>query len=54
MKLTFSVRLDRVQSTIENYQSIIDDYHRQTEQIDFLQKEKQQMQRIIDYLANRI
>ena len=44
-------RLDRVQSTIENYQSIIDDYHRQTEQIDFLQKEKQQMQRIIDYFA---
>ena len=39
------------QSTIEKYQSIIDDYHRQTEQIEFLQKEKQQMQRIIDYLA---
>ena len=44
-------RLDRVQSTIENYQSIIDDYHRQTEQIDFLQKEKQQMQRIIAFFA---
>ena len=44
-------RLDRVQSTIENYPSIIDDYHRQTEQIDFLQKEKQQMQRIIDYFS---
>ena len=44
-------RLDRVQSTIEDYQSIIDDYHRQTEQIDFLEKEKQKMQRIIDYFT---
>lgn len=46
-----SKRADLVQTSIEKCNSIMDEYHRQTEQVAFLQKDNQLKQRIIDYLA---